>query len=103
MADLDEISMMLGEIKSDLRYALKWFDEHEARDQDRYDKLAAQIAVTAAFAPRMDRVEVDIAASKPVIESIKKMKWVAAGFVGAIALAGGVVGGVATSVLKWFA
>jgi hypothetical protein len=77
MADLDEISMMLGEIKADLRHALRWFDEHEKRDQDRFEQLSEQIEVHNVVS-RVSEIEVIIEEHKPVIEQVKRVKWLGA-------------------------
>jgi hypothetical protein len=105
VADLDEISCLLGEIRSDVKHAVKWFDEHEARDQERFEKLTERLddADFTRSIVRLELVESEIRSAMPVIEGIRKARWIAAGFVAAIGLAGGVAGGVATNVLKWFA
>jgi hypothetical protein len=108
MTDLDELSMMLGEIKSDLKYARKWFDEHEKNDQRRFEELAARMDATALldadnnYKSRIEAIEVHVLTAKPVIEHIKKLRWIAAGFVMAIAILGGAGAGVATTAFKWF-
>jgi hypothetical protein len=102
MADLDEISVMIGEIRSDVKHSLRWFDEHEKKDQERYDALAKRIDSGAIAVARIERVEDDIIVIKPVVADVKKLKWVAAGFVMALGLAGGAVGSIATNAMKWF-
>jgi hypothetical protein len=78
MADLDEISMMLGEIKSDLRYALRWFEEHENKDQERFEQLAKRIEIHNGVAARVSQVEDTIKEHKPVIEQVKRVRWLGA-------------------------
>ena len=104
MADLDEISLMLGEIRADTRHALKWFDEHEKKDQERYDKLAERLdaADLTRSIVRLELVETEIRNAMPVIEGVRKARWVLAGFVAALGLIGGAIGGVATNAMKWF-
>jgi hypothetical protein len=103
VANLDEISLMLGEIRSDIKHALMWQREHEDKDQERYDKLAERIDAGNHVRTRVQQVERDLAASLPILEGIRKMRWVAAGFIGAVALAGGVAGGFATTLFKLLA
>jgi hypothetical protein len=104
VADLDEISMVLGEIRSDVKHAMRWFDEHEAKDQERYDKLAARLDVADLNRSivRLELVEAEIRDAKPMIDSFKRAKWVLAGFIAALGLVGGAIGGVATNAMKWF-
>jgi hypothetical protein len=105
VANLDEISLMIGEIRSDVKHAVKWFDEHEARDQERFEKLTERLDVadiTRAIV-RLELCEAEIRDAMPVVQGIRKARWMLAGFVAAIGLAGGVAGGVATNILKWFA
>jgi hypothetical protein len=104
VADLDEISLMIGEIRSDMRHAVRWFDEHEKKDQERYDGIVARLdeAQIARSLVRMELIENEIKQTKPVIEGLKKAKWVLAGFIAAIGLVGGAVGSIATNALKWF-
>lgn len=43
MADLDQISSMIGGLQADMRQAKQWFDRHEDADQRRFEALAAKI------------------------------------------------------------
>jgi hypothetical protein len=43
MANLDEISVMLGGLQADMRSAKEWFEKHEEADQRRFEALAAKI------------------------------------------------------------
>jgi hypothetical protein len=105
VANLDEISLMIGEIRSDVKHAVKWFDEHEARDQERFEKLTERLDsadMTRAIV-RLELCEAEIRDAMPVLASVRKAKWVLAGFVAALGLVGGAIGGVATNAMKWFA
>jgi hypothetical protein len=104
VADLDEISCLLGEIRSDVKHAVKWFDEHEARDQERFEAITARLdaADLTRSIVRLELVESEIRSAMPVIEGVKKARWVLAGFVAALGLVGGAIGGVATNAMKWF-
>jgi hypothetical protein len=102
VADLDEISVMIGEIRADMRHALKWFDEHEKRDQDRYELLVDRIDNSSGFGARITKCEDDLIIAMPIVQGVKRVKWVIAGFVAAIGLVGGAVGSVASAALKWF-
>jgi hypothetical protein len=96
--------MLLGEIRSDVKHAVKWFDEHEARDQERFEAITERLdaADIARSRVRIELIEAEIKAAKPVIDGLKKARWVIAGFVAAIGLIGGAVGSVASAALKWF-
>jgi hypothetical protein len=104
VANLDEMSLVLGEIRSDVKHAVKWFDEHEQRDQERFEKLTERLddADFARSIVRLELCEAEIRNAMPVIQGIRKARWMLAGFIAAIGLAGGVAGGVATNMLKWF-
>jgi hypothetical protein len=78
MADLDEISMMLGEIKSDLRHALRWFEEHENKDQERYEQLVKRIEIHNGVEARVTQVEDTVKEHGPVIEQVRRVKWLGA-------------------------
>jgi hypothetical protein len=49
MADLDEMSVAIGEIRAGMAHLGQWTKDHEDRDQERYDLLARQI--TEELAP----------------------------------------------------
>lgn len=102
MADLDEISWMLGEIKSDLRHALKWFEEHEAKDQERFEKLTVRIDAGNHVRTRVDQVERDLQAARPILDGITKAKWVVIGVMISVGAIGGAFGGWAMTLVKLF-
>lgn len=101
MADLHEISMLLGEIRSDVKNANRWFIEHEKNDERRFQDLALRIDHANGFRGRIETLELHVESTKPMLENFRRIKWVAAGFVAAITLVGGAVGGLAATVLKW--
>src|SRR6478609_7018154 len=102
MSDLDQISMMFGEIKSDLRHAIRWFDEHEAEDQQRFELLTARIDAGNHVRSRVEQVERDLEAAKPVLQGITNAKWVVIGVMITVGAIGGAFGGWALSVAKLF-
>lgn len=102
MADLDEISMMLGEIKSDLRHALKWFDEHEDKDQERFEKLAERIEVHNGVKLRVDRMESTIKEHQPVIEQVRRVKWLGAATATVVITLSGIAGNLSSFFGDWF-
>lgn len=99
MADLDEMSAMIGEIRADMRHAMKWFDEHEKADQRRFAALAERLdaADFVRTKVRIDMVEQNISQIMPVVEGVSKAKWAAIGFVAAVSLVGGFIGGKITT------
>jgi hypothetical protein len=103
VANLDEISLMIGELRSDMRHALTWFDKHEEKDQERYDQLALRLDHLGIPLTRLQQIERDLAAAVPIIEGVRRLRWIAAGFIGAVALAGGVAGGLASTLFKLLA
>jgi hypothetical protein len=102
MADLDEISMMLGEIKSDLRYALRWFEEHENKDQDRFEQLAKRIEVHNGVKERVFQMESTLKEHIPVIEHVKRLRWLGGVAVAVVVTLSGVAGNIGSLVLDWF-
>lgn len=103
MADLDEISMTLGEIKSDLKHAIKWFDEHEQKDQERFEKLTQRIDAGNHVRTRIEQVERDLQAAKPILEGITRAKWIVIGVMVTVGAIGGAFGGWAMSLVRLFA
>jgi hypothetical protein len=93
MADLDELSMMIGEIRANTEYAKKWFSEHEHADQRRFDALAKRIDAIHGHSARLETIEATLVEVKPVVEGVRRAKWAFVGFVGAMSIVGGVVGG----------
>jgi hypothetical protein len=105
MAQLDDISMMLGKITSDLGHVTKWCEEHEERDEKRYDQLRSDIksiAVPLAPLARVEGLEGQMADVIIVTAKWKKIAWMSRGFIAALVLLGGTAGGLATQLLKWF-
>jgi hypothetical protein len=102
MANLDEISLILGELRSDVKHIRVWTREHEERDEARFKILADKITQINGHGTRLAVVEDKIVVFEPAIESFKKLKWIAAGFAAAISLVGGAAAGVAAQALKWF-
>lgn len=96
MADLDEISVMIGEIRADLRHARKWYEEHELRDQERFEKLTARLDINNGYRFRLEALEDIAELHKPVIDSFQRIKWL-------WGLATAVFVFVATLAVKWFA
>ena len=87
MADLDEISMLLGEIKSDIKHiqgdvkqVLVWQEGHEEADQHRFKELADRITVNNGYRFRIEALEDTAELHKPVIEHVKRLRWAAAVF-----------------------
>lgn len=102
MADLDEMSMMLGEIRSDLRYALKWFDDHENKDQDRFEKLSARIEATNGMKERVNWIEATVKKHDPVIGHVKRLRWLSGVTVAIVITVSSVAGNISSYVLEWF-
>jgi hypothetical protein len=104
MANLDELSVTLGEIRSDVKHVLRWQDEHEEADQRRFAALAQRLdsADIVRAQVRMDLIEAEVLAAKPVIEGVRKARWALMGFILAVSLVGGSLGSVAMTTLKWF-
>lgn len=102
MADLDEISMMLGEIRSDLKNAAALFSSHEYATRERFVQLATRLDVLASGIHRLEHVETTVKKLEPVVESVTRLKWLAAGFIACLSLAGGVLGSIASQTWKWF-
>lgn len=75
MADLDQISMMLGEIRSDVKHALQWLDAHEDADQERFEKLSERIAANNGYKEQINIIETTLNEHKPVIEQVRRVKW----------------------------
>ena len=99
---LDEISLLLGEIRSDIKHTNEWFEKHEERDQQRFEALAIRIDRANGFGGRISSVEESVARFAPVAENMVRAKWMLAGFLMCIAIIGGTIGGVSSQVLKWF-
>jgi hypothetical protein len=102
MADLDEISMMLGEIKSDLRHALRWFEEHENKDQERFEQLAKRIEVHNGVKERVFQMESVLKKHEPVIEHVKRLRWLGGVTVAIVVFLSGIAGNVGGIFLDWF-
>lgn len=100
MSELSDISVMLGEVRGDMRSALKWFDNHEARDQDRFEKLADRIDMLGRSLTKLQDAEKVIKKIEPVVDSLQKMKWTTTGFLAGVGVLGGVVGSILTQVSK---
>jgi hypothetical protein len=100
MADLDELSMMIGEIRANTEFAKRWFSEHEHADQRRFDALAKRIDAIHGHGARIEMIEAQLVETKPVIEGVRRAKWAFVGFVGAMSIAGGVVGGKVSSAFQ---
>lgn len=96
MADLDEISMMLGEISSDIKHALEWQKNHELADEDRFQKLTQRIDINNGYRFRLEALEDVTAIHKPIVESFQRIKWL-------WGLATAVFVFAATLAVKWFA
>jgi hypothetical protein len=78
MADLDEISLMLGEIRASVKHgaeqmvrAVEWMEKHEVRDQQRFELLANKIAAIPDHAPRIKDIEITL---EPIVEHIEGQK-----------------------------
>jgi hypothetical protein len=102
MADLDEISMMLGEIKSDLRHALRWFDEHENKDQERYEQLVKRIEIHNGVEARVTQVEDTVKEHKPVIEQVKRVRWLGAVTATIVITLSGIASSVGGFIQDWY-
>lgn len=100
MADLDEISMVLGEIRSDIRHVVRWSEEHERADECRFVALAERLDAITVNLPRLEKVENDVEEIKPVIEHVKRAKWIAAGAFGVLSVIGGFISSFATQLWK---
>ena len=99
---LDEISLTLGEIRSDLKYQRQWLDDHEEADQSRFEQLAVKIEKANGYNYRILAVEDHVKQFLPVIESTRRVKWLFAGFIAGIGIVGGAVGGFAAQLFKFF-
>jgi rhamnose utilization protein RhaD (predicted bifunctional aldolase and dehydrogenase) len=95
MADLDEISLMLGEIRSSVKHgaeqmvrAVEWMEKHEARDQERFEMLANKIASIPDHTPRIKDIELTL---EPVVEHIEGQKIREYKLAGALVVIGGAV------------
>jgi hypothetical protein len=102
MADLDEISMMLGEIRSDLKHALVWFNEHENKDQERFEKLSERIAVHNGVKARVDQMESILGEHKPVIEQVKRVRWLGAVTATIVITLSGIASSVGGFIQDWY-
>lgn len=96
MADLDEMSTNIGEIRADIRHMLKWFDQHEDRDQERFEKLGVRIDAANGYRGRIQTLEATVAEHKPVVEGLQRIKWLW----GIVAALGAFA---ATLLVKWLA
>jgi hypothetical protein len=102
MADLDEISMTLGEIRSDLRHALRWFDEHERKDQERFEELAKRIEIHNGVTSRVIQIEDTIKEHKPVIEQVKRVRWLGAVTATIVITLSGIASSVGGFIQDWY-
>lgn len=101
MANLDEMSVMLGEIRSDLKHVLNWQKDHEIADQQRFEALAVRIDKNNGHAGRIDALEIRATKVEVVADNIKKAGWMTRGFFLGLSLIGGVVGATALQIAKW--
>lgn len=93
MADLDEMSLMLGRIDANMQNAVAWMDKHEKKDQERFDMLADRLDAMAGHQTRIEAVEMEIVPIKAHIELAKIREYKLAG---ALVVIGGMVSLVGT-------
>lgn len=91
---------MLGEIRSDLKHTMSWQEQHEERDQARFDALSMQLANLSPTVIRIDKIEGRIDGIEPVIENVKRAKWIATGVAAGLAVVGGMIGSLSDRILK---
>ena len=102
VANLNEISMLLGELRSDAKHIVRWAEEHEERDTERFQVLTEQLSAIAVPLQRLSILERELATAKPAIEFLNKAKWIVAGGLAVLAIMGGAASGLAAQALKWF-
>ena len=100
MADLDEISMLLGEIRSDMKHVLNWQVEHERADQTRFEELSSRMTVNNGYRFRLESLEDTLENFKPIMAHLTNAKWLAIGALVTIGAIGGAIGGWALSLAK---
>lgn len=101
MADLDDISVMIGELRADVKNILRWTSAHEQADERRFQVLSDRIESQTGVALRIDALEVKTADSEEVVEQVKRAVTFSRGFLLAISLIGGVFGAAALQLSKW--
>jgi len=102
MADLDEMSLILGEIRGDVKHMLTWQSDHEVNDQRRFDSLTQRINSYRGHDDRILNLEADSESMLVITGNLTKMGWMSRGFVLALSLIGGASGAMALHVVKWF-
>lgn len=93
MADLDEISLMLGNIQADVRHTAVWIEKYEKLDKDRSEKIFNRLDVLSEFANRVEILEQEFLPLKAHFELAKIREYKLAG---AIVVIGGLVSVVGT-------
>ena len=101
MTKLDDLSLMLGELKSDARHVVKWCEEHEEKDAERFQVITEQLSAIAVPLQKLSILEHDIEKAKPVIEFVHKAKWILGGVLALLSVLGGAASGIAAQALKW--
>lgn len=86
MANLDEISLMLGEIRASVKHgaeqmtrAVEWMEKHEEQDQKRFELLADKIKEIANHEPRITEIEAVLVPIQAHIEGQKVREYKLAG------------------------
>lgn len=102
MANLDDLSVMIGEIRSDIKHVLRWQQQHEVADQERFEQLADRIDANNGYGPKIIALEGRTAEVEVVVASVKKIGWMGKGFLLALSLVGGATGAWALQIAKWF-
>ena len=65
MADLDQISAMIGGLQTDVRRLVEWTDRHERADQRRFEELAERIdSKVTQHGDRMTAIEISDAETR---------------------------------------
>jgi hypothetical protein len=88
MADLDEISLMLGDIRASLRHGTERFERKEKLDKEWYTDIVRRLDDLADLKPRIESVE---GALTPLARHVEEQKIREYKLAGALVVIGGVV------------